>query len=123
MSKKSATVFAVFIVAIIAFCLANVFAAMTGTYTLNLFNDDNSTELNLTNDTNTSIKVEQSSNSYQDNHVNSEDVYVSDSGQSSDDTGDQSSSSNGVSSGGNGNGQHDSSGGFSASSKDSEETL
>lgn len=122
MSKRSATVFAVFIVAIIAFCLANVFAAMTGTYTLNLFNDDNSTDLNITNDTNTSIKVEQSSNSYQDNHVNSEDVYVSDGGQSSDGANDQSSSSGSGNSDPNGKGNGQGSGEESSSNEEEYKT-
>lgn len=75
MSKRSATVFTIFIIAIIAFCLANVFAAMTGTYSLNLFNDDNETEVNVTNDSVGGINIETSSgHDYSKNH---EDTYDS----------------------------------------------
>ncbi|MDO5849162.1 MAG: hypothetical protein Q4P18_06485 [Methanobrevibacter sp.] len=76
MSKKSATVFVIFIVAIIAFCLANVVASMVGTYSLNVFDNDdlvnNTTDLNDTNDSYINVETSSSDN------VKSEDVYVSD---------------------------------------------
>ena len=52
MSSRSAVVLVVLLVAIIAFCFAGVFAAMTGTYHLNLgHNDTNQTPFfgNMTN--------------------------------------------------------------------------
>lgn len=75
MSKNSAKIFLVFIVAIIAFCLASVCAAMTGTYTLDLFSDDNSTDWNFTNN-NTTIEVETGSSNAPQAPVKTEDVYV-----------------------------------------------
>lgn len=92
MSKKSATVFTIFVVSIIAFCLANVFASMVGTYSFNISNDNNTT----TNITNNTIDINTTHN-YNYKHV-SEDVYdsgknhnynnngSSSSGNSSDDT-------------------------------------
>lgn len=76
LSKKSAAVLVVFVVAIIAFCLANVFAGMVGTYSLNLFNDDNATELNTINNSSTNIEVNTHS-SVSSSDSPSEDVYVS----------------------------------------------
>ena len=43
MSSRSAVVLVIFVVAVIAFCLAGVFATMTGTYHLNLDFGNNST--------------------------------------------------------------------------------
>ena len=40
MSSRSAVVLVVLLVAIVAFCFAGIFAAMTGTYHLNLGNND-----------------------------------------------------------------------------------
>lgn len=76
MSKKSAAVLVVFVVAIIAFCLANVFAGMVGTYSLNLFNNDNATELNTTNNSSLNIELNTHS-SVSSSDSPSEDVYVS----------------------------------------------
>lgn len=77
MSKKSATVLVVFVIAIVAFCLANACALMTGTYHLDLFNEDNSTNiLNNTTDNQDSNPIDIPDSTYQD--VKSEDNYVSD---------------------------------------------
>lgn len=76
MSKKSATVLVVFIIAIVAFCLANVCALMTGTYHLNLFNEDNATA-NLNNTTDNQTDVNLNLQDHSSNHVQSEQHYIS----------------------------------------------
>lgn len=70
LSKKSATVFIIFIVAVIAFCFANIFAAMTPHYEFNTDNSTldfgNNTTDNITDDSSDISLDTSSSSSYQE---------------------------------------------------------
>lgn len=78
MSSKSATLFVVFIVAIVAFCIASVFAAMTGE--INILPNNQTDLLNLSSNNTDNASVSDSSD---DSGSSSSYSQASDSGSSS----------------------------------------